>query len=293
MNHHYNTRKRSRSEFQPDDKHENTETSNVQDQRKQQKRRKPACCICFNEFQSSGIRLPMLFPCGHGTCQACIIELKKSQCPTCSQSFQNRQVVPNWMMIELLDEPTDEEKKQHVNLYKEVGDWLTNKLRDHSRAMSYFQSAAEYGNVNAQFKMSCIYFHGRGVPRDNQKAIQWSMKAAEQGYAPAQRCIGYMYEHGYGVPQDFHKALEWYLKAAEQGDAPAQCNVGCMYLDGQGVPQDYHTAMTWYLKSADQDFPKALFNIGFMYENGLGVPQDDQKAREWIFKATRQGFIPA
>ena len=77
---------------------------------------------------------------------------------------------------------------------------------------------------------------GRGYALDYTKALMWYQKAADQGYAPAQYNMGFMYEQGHGVAQDYAKAVEWYRKAAENNDAAAQYSLGLMYEQGTGVP---------------------------------------------------------
>jgi len=89
------------------------------------------------------------------------------------------------------------------------------------------------------------------VPQDFTKALKWYQKAAEQGLAFAQYNLGVRYHQGQGgVPQDFTEAVKWYQKAAEQGLAFAQYSLGLMYANGQGVPRDYVDAHRWFNLSA-------------------------------------------
>lgn len=48
---------------------------------------------------------------------------------------------------------------------------------------------AENGDVQAQYRLGGMYFHGQGVKQDDQEALKWYLKVAEQGYDHARvRC---------------------------------------------------------------------------------------------------------
>ena len=82
-----------------------------------------------------------------------------------------------------------------------------------------YQPKANQGDIQAQYNLALLYYHGLGIPRDSKQAVYWYTKAAEQGFANAQYRLGYIYDYGDGkeVPQDFKQAFFWYSKAAEQG----------------------------------------------------------------------------
>ena len=141
---------------------------------------------------------------------------------------------------------------------------------------------AEHGDAGAQYHLGYIYANGLGVAQDYSKAVKWWQEAADRGLAEAQNNLGFMYEDGHGVPQDYSKALIWYRKAAEQGDAVAQFNVAVMYDDGRGVPQDNAEAVRWYRKAAVQALPAAQANLGISYANAQGVEQNYLVAYMWL-----------
>ena len=62
-----------------------------------------------------------------------------------------------------------------------------------------------------------ILERGWGVNQDYSKAIKYYQLAAEQGHARAQYNIGVLYENGDGVAQDYNEAAKYYRLAAEQG----------------------------------------------------------------------------
>ena len=80
---------------------------------------------------------------------------------------------------------------------------------------------AEQGDVEAQFELGFMYDFGNGVEKDASKAVYWYQKAANLGNATAQSNLGHMYAAGEGVTKDASKAVYWFQKAANQGDATA------------------------------------------------------------------------
>ena len=109
---------------------------------------------------------------------------------------------------------------------------------------------AESGDVEAQFNLGAMYYHGRGVQQDFAEAVKWYRLAADQGLADAQHNLGERYRYGNGVPQDDAEAMKLFFLAADQGNAKAQFNLGAMYATGQGVPQDEVEAYAWHYVAA-------------------------------------------
>lgn len=83
--------------------------------------------------------------------------------------------------------------------------------------MEEYTRKAEEDDVDAQYNLGVIYYHGEGVPRDFDKAYTWFRKAAEQDDADAQYNLGFMYGRGEGVQKDRAQSLQWFKRAAEQG----------------------------------------------------------------------------
>ena len=62
-----------------------------------------------------------------------------------------------------------------------------------------------------------------GLTRDTSKAVEWYQKAAEAGDATAMLYLGACYEEGVRrvLMKDTSKAVEWYRKAAKAGISEA------------------------------------------------------------------------
>jgi len=85
-----------------------------------------------------------------------------------------------------------------------------------------YLAKAEQGNVDAQYNLGIMYYHGEGVPKNLDEALHWFHLAAEQNDADAQYNLGFMYGKGEGTKKDQRQSLEWFQKAAAQGHAGAR-----------------------------------------------------------------------
>ena len=117
--------------------------------------------------------------------------------------------------------------------------------------LSLSASAQTAEELNA--KGEEYYFAG-----DYTKAVEYYQKAAEQGHADAQCYLGVCYANGSGVTKNYAEAVKWYLKSAEQGNAKAQNNLGVCYYNGEGVAQSYTEAVKWLKKAAGQGDAMAI-----------------------------------
>jgi uncharacterized protein len=81
---------------------------------------------------------------------------------------------------------------------------------------------AQAGDVDAQYNIGILYYHGEGIRKDHDEALKWFHLSAEQGDAEAQYNLGFMYGRGEGAPKDHRASMEWFQKAASQGHAGAR-----------------------------------------------------------------------
>lgn len=144
-------------------------------------------------------------------------------------------------------------------------------------------------DIETQFQLGIIYFHGQNVPQDYYKAREYFEKAATQNHPTAQKNLGVIYAQGYGVRQDYNKARYWWEKAAAQNHSGAQSCLGCLYANGHGVPRDYNMARYWWEKAAAQGNAAAQYSLGLMHEYGHGVRQNFATAKEWYGRACDNG----
>jgi TPR repeat protein len=151
--------------------------------------------------------------------------------------------------------------------------------KDTEKAMAYYHSAAEKGNLSAQFNLGINHLGGRyGAEKSPDEAIFWFRKAAEKGHVRSQYWLGHCYLNGNGVTSDSSQAFKWFFKSAESGDMFAQLKVGICYANGTGVNKDEVEAVKWYRLSARQGVSSAQANLGYCYFKGQGVEKDEIEA---------------
>ncbi|CAM5210400.1 sel1 repeat family protein [Oligella ureolytica] len=139
------------------------------------------------------------------------------------------------------------------------------------------ESAAEAGDVAAQFQLANLYLSGAFGTSDPDKALEWYRKSAEGGYVEANIRLAELYIQGLSGKQNFDEAIKWLEKPAQQGDATAQTTLGWALIMGK---QDYAEAAKWYKAAATQGYPEAISALGNLYYDGTGVVQDHKKALE-------------
>lgn len=85
-------------------------------------------------------------------------------------------------------------------------------IRKHEDLINYFQMLADAGDNTAMENLGHIYSLNYGITKDKSKAIKWYEKAAENGSARAMFTLGLINEYGYapGMSVDKLKALMWY-----------------------------------------------------------------------------------
>ena len=88
----------------------------------------------------------------------------------------------------------------------------------YKKAFELYEKAAQGGEAEALYELSCCYDESKGCARDNNKAFQLCLSAAEKGVERAQFRIGCCYEKGIGTEIDLDKALFWYEEALKNGN---------------------------------------------------------------------------
>ncbi|MBI4183275.1 MAG: sel1 repeat family protein [Proteobacteria bacterium] len=160
------------------------------------------------------------------------------------------------------------------------------------KAVEIWTKLGREGDVQSQFALGFLYFHGTAVSEHQAKAAYWFEQAAKQGHPGAQYHLGLMYERGIGTRRDFFRAAEWYQLAVEWGDhREAKYALGLMYLRGRGLPRNESKAVELIRAAADQNHHLAQFIMGDLYENGWGVEKDFIEAFKWYQLAHRGGAV--
>lgn len=162
--------------------------------------------------------------------------------------------------------------------------------RDVSKAVYWYEKAAEGGNPRAQNKLGILYEQGNGVDQNDATAIQWYTKAAEANDIYGLYNLAQMYEHGRGVDQDYGRAAALLRKAADMGNPESQHALATLYYYGEGVPKDVSEAVKWLRKAADQGSAASYNNLAKLYMNGEGVRKDLLRAGALLKQAADGGY---
>lgn len=93
--------------------------------------------------------------------------------------------------------------------------------KDLGRARSWYQAAAEKGNVKAMHNLAVSLSGRESGTADYEGAAKWYEQAASYGLADSLYNLGILAEHGLGIPKDLSRAYTWFTLAAKAGDAEA------------------------------------------------------------------------
>src|SRR5882757_8874949 len=142
-----------------------------------------------------------------------------------------------------------------------------------AQAKSWFEKAADQGEVDAQFNLAVMYARG-DVPPENHpdmaKAVPLFRKAALQGHAESQYIVALAYHEATGVERDEEECKKWMQASAEQGHSKAEFSIAARHYK----TSDYKNAFTWFMRAADQKLSRAELNVGSMYYVGEGTTKD-------------------
>jgi len=121
----------------------------------------------------------------------------------------------------------------------------------------FVRQAALQGLDSAQVMLGDAYLSGsNGMPKDSTKAMFWYQQAAEQRNPKAEARIGTMYYKGDGVSKDERQAFAWALRSANQFDEDGCGVVAAYYADGSGVVAQNNGHAYYWLTCADKKKPE-------------------------------------
>lgn len=153
-----------------------------------------------------------------------------------------------------------------ANRLKDKCEVLNLLNRMDGRAYSYLEASLypladrEFGNVEAQYELGCLYYLWEGYLRDDPLSIYKFGNYGDNGKHEdiyfdklSARAGEYSNRNDY-----YYAALRWWREAAQQGHADAQYCLGSLYDLGKGINErvDSHDrsleAFRWWYKAASQ-----------------------------------------
>ena len=162
--------------------------------------------------------------------------------------------------------------------------------KDYLKSESWFNKAAEAGNIDAMNVLAKEYLTGLNFKKDDIKAFTWFKKSAEEGCVESYDYLAMCYEHGIGVKMNSSKAVEWYNKAVENDDEESMYRLAFLYEMGNGVPKDDKKAFDLYKKSAERGSAIAQLSLAYCYFEGTGTQKSSTQAIYWATKARDAGL---
>lgn len=145
-----------------------------------------------------------------------------------------------------------------------------------SLALHWLEKAAQQQSNPARVTLGKLYLQGTtGVGKSYTRALSYFQPAAEAGDAAAAYYLGIMYKQGYGVEIDASQSAHWLKVAADQQLPNAMFMLANAYRYGEGVTQDNQAALKLYQSAADMELPEAIQVLAIAYHNGeLGLQPD-------------------
>jgi uncharacterized protein len=169
---------------------------------------------------------------------------------------------------------------------------LRDLLAEDTRLTADIMSAlAREGLPQAQVCYGRMLLAGTGLPLDAAAALSWFQRAADTGDLDAINMVGRCLDNGWGRAKDASAAAVHYQRAAESGHAWAQYNLGHLYLDGRGVARDFGRAYAHYLRAAEQRNERAMNLVGRCCEEGWGTARDLARAAVWYRRSAEAGYF--
>ena len=201
--------------------------------------------------------------------------------------------------------------------------------RSLAAAASYYQKAADLGDVISQYEYGSYLFDRLEREGGFDLALNYLRKAADAGYAPAQyRCGVLLRDYGQRdhldptAGCDMIYAYHYFDEAAKQGDIGAKICKAHMMIEGLGCDEDYEGGKMLLKEAADQGSDQAahdyaisvkdtnpeealryfelssqlsesVYEAAWMYDGGQGTPKDLEKAFALFQKAANMDYVPA
>lgn len=162
-------------------------------------------------------------------------------------------------------------------------------LRDYSLYRQTIEAAAGLGDAESQAVCGSMYYSGHfGAKRDHSKAVYWFEKAAQQDCAESCFGLAMCLLNGDGVEQSSSEACTWFQRGADLGDKWCLRELGRCYEIGEGVKKDLSAAVNFYRKAAELGDGDAQFRLGRCLYEGKGTPENRCEAEQWLEKAIQQ-----
>ena len=124
--------------------------------------------------------------------------------------------------------------------------------KDEKMAFALLKAIADGGNAGVRNKIGTMYRDGVGTEVNILEARTFFELAAEQGNVNARVNLADILRES-GDEENAARAVYWYKKAADNGNVSAYFWLGMMYKDGIGTSINIEEAMKWFKIAADKN----------------------------------------
>jgi TPR repeat protein len=136
--------------------------------------------------------------------------------------------------------------------------------RDKEHADQLLQQACAGGHKSA---CGYVHEHGLGVRQDPARAVNFYRSACDAGEMDGCVGLGHLYETGVGVRMDGARAASLYQRACEEDNVFACGELGYLYQQGTGVVPDAFRAQQLLRTACRMGAGDLCYDIGDAYEN--------------------------
>lgn len=161
--------------------------------------------------------------------------------------------------------------------------------RDLTKALYYFERAAELGHAPGKTALGDCYLFAKGVERDEKRAATLLKEAVDGGDKRAMDLLGTCYDRGWGMEKNPEEAARLYERSSKLGYYPALGNLGVLYINGSGVKQDAQKAVELFRSGTQAGDGYCMFLLARCFEGGTGLRPNMQEAVSWYQRAARAG----
>lgn len=180
----------------------------------------------------------------------------------CQDPNKDLEKAENWIVQARMHmDSADDETKGEIE--REYAVFLAHKEM-HAEAIEAFHRSADWGNVVSMKVLAKNYMSGLLTDRNPTKAMSWYEKAADHGDVESQAACAVLYLSGdeEKVETDFAKAFHYAEMAAENGDADGQDVLAKCYDQGWGTARNESLAEKWFIKAANQGCLTSQWGLG-------------------------------
>lgn len=178
------------------------------------------------------------------------------------------------------------------------GDYYYNQDDQLEKAVSFYQRAADQGDIQGMLKLARCYLDGTGVRVNEEIAFKYYEMAAKLGSKDGIFWLGICYRTGLGVEENFKKGEELLQKAADKGCLLARGFRELFALENLAETQNPQIAISQLNKSlncfrvlADKGDRDAQGVLGMFCLLGLSDESPVIDTASWLLKAAQQNEV--